>query len=786
MINVITVAKDKLDNPLMLEWAIRYYSDLPKSAESGRSAIEETWFHDVMLAELIESGETSLLNDLLREFPARRLTGLGHLLVKHWPAWPGTLSATVSEILTAIAPDELIPLYRDAVDRLPQGDHEDLIRFRAAGKVLHDAKNEQHREIAEKLAQAVLAWPDQLTRSMQIGSLLALSPLLSRQTLVSLLETALKHQTDADRRQALWKSLFGGLFGRHNYLSEVFDREQYDSFLTFAELSPFFSDDAPLEQFDQWLAKSPRLNEVLNCLQTLEERSESCKTVLSLIRDTPTISGLLSKSLQSQLALAACIQGYAKNELETSHLSLAETLDLLAVDVAEPRWHQALTEHLKQFERAAVTNGLIDRLQANVDDYGGVHVAEVMAELKYPEFTDPLIDAIGEDMSDFLCESAQKALIEIGSGAQTALIERWDQLDGSQQIYGLTAIRSADGQAAADFAVTRFAELLEDEMEFACELAASVPDQRLLELLKAELRRQQPLIDRAFYIVARLLDHQDTELEAAGTRAMAEYERSSQLLESWSMDSLPRTDHLSLELECPACGAVNRYRAKGAIVGGGKGSETACLLADEFPCASCDAEVEFKFTSKAFLTVTAELLKLQISEYVDDIAEPLVRRLDCSLDGKVMPAFDALSMVRARLTLHPDSAKDWLVLGNLLSPLNRPKAALEAYRKAAQLAPMAVDVQFTLANALTNSDRLDEAFGILQSTLEHKPQWVFLTPFSNFAHDFADLYNYLRRELRKTEFPLLHDSALIPPKKPGRNDPCPCGSGKKYKKCCGR
>jgi preprotein translocase subunit SecA len=23
-------------------------------------------------------------------------------------------------------------------------------------------------------------------------------------------------------------------------------------------------------------------------------------------------------------------------------------------------------------------------------------------------------------------------------------------------------------------------------------------------------------------------------------------------------------------------------------------------------------------------------------------------------------------------------------------------------------------------------------------------------------------------------------------KKTGRNDPCPCGSGKKYKKCCGR
>ena len=26
----------------------------------------------------------------------------------------------------------------------------------------------------------------------------------------------------------------------------------------------------------------------------------------------------------------------------------------------------------------------------------------------------------------------------------------------------------------------------------------------------------------------------------------------------------------------------------------------------------------------------------------------------------------------------------------------------------------------------------------------------------------------------------------LPPRKAGRNEPCPCGSGKKYKKCCGR
>lgn len=27
---------------------------------------------------------------------------------------------------------------------------------------------------------------------------------------------------------------------------------------------------------------------------------------------------------------------------------------------------------------------------------------------------------------------------------------------------------------------------------------------------------------------------------------------------------------------------------------------------------------------------------------------------------------------------------------------------------------------------------------------------------------------------------------VIAPKTPGRNDPCPCGSGKKFKNCCGK
>jgi hypothetical protein len=57
---------------------------------------------------------------------------------------------------------------------------------------------------------------------------------------------------------------------------------------------------------------------------------------------------------------------------------------------------------------------------------------------------------------------------------------------------------------------------------------------------------------------------------------------------------------------------------------------------------------------------------------------------------------------------------------------------------------------------------------------------------------FKDIYTaYLKREgiynkINKKSLRSLGTTIMAPQPKPaGRNDPCPCGSGKKYKKCCG-
>jgi len=56
----------------------------------------------------------------------------------------------------------------------------------------------------------------------------------------------------------------------------------------------------------------------------------------------------------------------------------------------------------------------------------------------------------------------------------------------------------------------------------------------------------------------------------------------------------------------------------------------------------------------------------------------------------------------------------------------------------------------------------------------HENGWHFIVGFEPDAEeDISDLE-------RKLNPPASHEASKV-----GRNDPCPCGSGKKFKKCCG-
>ncbi|MCK4557625.1 MAG: SEC-C domain-containing protein, partial [Candidatus Aminicenantes bacterium] len=57
----------------------------------------------------------------------------------------------------------------------------------------------------------------------------------------------------------------------------------------------------------------------------------------------------------------------------------------------------------------------------------------------------------------------------------------------------------------------------------------------------------------------------------------------------------------------------------------------------------------------------------------------------------------------------------------------------------------------------------------------------FFTHCRSFVEEVAAQW---RRQSQEQKMPLGQDASARTSPKPGRNDPCPCGSGLKYKKCC--
>ncbi len=150
-----------------------------------------------------------------------------------------------------------------------------------------------------------------------------------------------------------------------------------------------------------------------------------------------------------------------------------------------------------------------------------------------------------------------------------------------------------------------------------------------------------------------------------------------------------------------------------------------------------------------------------------------------------MPMAEGLRITREHIQRSPDEIKHWYALGTLLLHLSRPKAAKAAFERVLQIDPHISNVRLKLANLLIDRGDETDAFEMLAPIAENPSLWKTIGNMPHFSQELAGTFNLLRTKLGRNDLPMLHPSSLAAPAKIGRNDPCTCGSGKKYKKCCG-
>jgi tetratricopeptide (TPR) repeat protein len=314
------------------------------------------------------------------------------------------------------------------------------------------------------------------------------------------------------------------------------------------------------------------------------------------------------------------------------------------------------------------------------------------------------------------------------------------------------------------------------------------PERRLLDLLEQHLPRQQRLFDETFYQLARLLEVNHPELDSVAERV-----KKAQTQQRTRRSAFQRGEWfnqtLILELTCPECGDSNEYEVRQVAVNPGS-KDADLLIADEFPCASCGDWVDFEFTAGAHLAITAELLRMASDGGKGHAGQSkTLITAEAPYNGQRLPVAEVVSCCKRSVVNNPNSITDWLRLGFCYHQvLSRPRHGLGYVEQALILEPNAVEAMLQKADAKAIQGDKEEALQLLDQALESKEHWLFFltdvaSPAQLTAH-FARLYNELLGRLGKIDCARLHASFLGTSKKVGRNEPCPCGSGKKYKKCC--
>lgn len=790
MLDLIRIS-EKLDNPVMIRWALNTFEDLPSTASSEHTRFASEWFHDLFLVRQIENNDIDILRQLFRSLPSECFANLSAMLLDRWLQWPGELALEATPHLAKFHPTEFLALFEKHLGKIANGEPLDFHRIVAMERAAFPDTKKSYAALAEKLCQLIPTTPcDEFFKVPMRSSVLHFADVLSLASLQSVLDASLRAKqddhdgNDDNEKTRLLKRLFSGLFGHSAYLELALGRRHGISTQCIDAMAGLMRADTPLSLFDQCLDKGSSLAELVTILEQAPQ--PACKTFLTLIEPDDVLGRHLNKEMLHDATIAVCLHAYELDDFDSLDKDLDHTLALLAVDLNWLPQFDQLIARLKAFPRQETVTRMIELLAETAITYGGVHLAKAMGKLQYEEFVPCLIGSISEKSGDFLCEAANDSLKSIGSKAQEVLIEEWDKLDPSQRIYGLSAISEIGGKHAADFAVERFSSLFEEDTERWCQLALAAPDSRMLDLLKPHLKRQQPWIDRAFYVLSRLLEQDDPLLVAIEKRVLDEDKMKKLRLESFEHGDFSK-DSLPLKLRCPECGASNLYHVKGVVVSptAAEHKTPTTLIADEIPCLSCGKDVEYELTPEAHMSVTAQMMLAATDKQSDWQEKSLITFHDCKVDGQVMPMAEGLRITREHIQRSPDEIKHWYALGTLLLHLSRPKAAKAAFERVLQIDPHISNVRLKLANLLIDRGDETDAFEMLAPIVENPSLWKTIGNMPHFSQELAGTFNLLRAKLGRNDLPMLHPSSLAAPAKIGRNDPCTCGSGKKYKKCCG-
>lgn len=406
-----------------------------------------------------------------------------------------------------------------------------------------------------------------------------------------------------------------------------------------------------------------------------------------------------------------------------------------------------------------------------------------------PKFLELLFQNREGDL-DFL-EDLQKALVGIGEPVVSFVAPFVQGKNPGEFSEGMIVLMDLPYASSVDLVVSQFSRLREADRSLFVDVVESLANPRFIPLLKASLQEDEPEED-VYLLLCDLYGHQDPDLPAIRKRV----EEKDRLLHE-KLDLLKKgsrrallSETLYLPLICQACQKTYHYRVDDIFLDTHADSDSDLFIRDDIHCKGCGAENRYELTPEARVRImhSVEMVQELAEAGEGDIQEGPVKIGTFMARGKRMSPQKALQEYEREVAEHPGEPSLRVGYGNVLMTFKRKGEARIQFEKALELDPLAAEALHTLAQMEEELGNPQKAYALYRQFLEILPQAHFYRATEEVRENLKEHAEVMVWELGKAQgIPVpsaAASSPLIRSAKVGRNEPCPCGSGKKYKKCC--
>jgi hypothetical protein len=424
--------------------------------------------------------------------------------------------------------------------------------------------------------------------------------------------------------------------------------------------------------------------------------------------------------------------------------------------------------------------------------------AELLAAWRAASGVAALAGALGDREDPELAEAAGDALAEIGDAAVGAVLERLGSAEDPVLIEDcLNVCTQLPSRRVVAAIGRRFEDLLIHAPEPLLRTVQILGARELIEPLGRELREGEAAAEQAFASLCQLHGVTDPRLEGIRERLDERLRR----MEKEGQDRDQKSDAgLEVALRCNGCRRTYTYVVREICVDPeAKASEGfQPFIKDRIRCKGCGRENDYSLPEQTQLLLLSELALL--TERIGAEGDQALQgspfrfvRLGLS-DGRRLQPRDARRDYEERLARRPDDPDLLVGYANVLRLLGEKEQAETSLRRALEVDPAAADAYATLG-------QFAEERGELATAEQMYRQVVALGRKARFyrVKNRGEFLEWVEEALLRIQ----GARAVRPPEpvsaqerldtlqaqdrgtaKVGRNDPCPCGSGKKYKKCC--